>query len=261
MPAIPDIRQLAKELQCCAVIPTYNNAHTLRTLISDVSLYISDIIVVNDGATDETPGILAGIEAITAIGYSRNRGKGYALRQGFKRAVAMGFRYAVTIDSDGQHRAGDIVLFLDMIRKFPDSLVVGSRILRQANMPSGNTFANRFSNFWFRLQTGISLPDTQSGFRLYPLKKMARMRFVTNRYESELEMLVRSAWKGIRVCEVAIAVYYPPKEERISHFRPFMDFFRISILNTFFTIFALVYIFPVKLFAKFSRAGRWAKVF
>jgi hypothetical protein len=180
-------------------------------------------------------------------------GKGYALRQGFKRASETGFHYAVTIDSDGQHHGSDIEGFLEKVQQYPDSLIVGSRILKQENMPDGSTFANKFSNFWYRLQTGINLPDTQSGFRLYPLDKMAGMHFFTNRYEAELEMLVRASWSGINVLDVGISVYYPPLDERISHFRPFWDFFRISVLNTFLTIIALFYANPRRWILKLAR--------
>ena len=238
--------QLASKLQCCVIIPTYNNARTLQAVIDGVLQYVGDVIVVNDGATDETSNILASNSVVTVIEYHPNQGKGYALKKGFKCAVGKGFQYAITIDSDGQHMASDIGLFLDKIQQYPDSLIVGSRLLRQENMPGGNTFANKFSNFWYRLQTGINLPDTQSGFRLYPLHKISRMHFITNRYESELEMLVRAAWKGINIISVPISVYYLPREERVSHFRPFIDFFRISILNTFLTIIALVVIYPAK---------------
>lgn len=242
----PNSYQLAKELKCCVIIPTYNNAHAIQSVIDDVSQYMEDIIVVNDGATDNTAAILASIPNIKVISYLPNCGKGYALKQGFKTAFGLGFHYAITIDSDGQHKGSDIPSFLDKIRKEAGCLIVGSRLLQQENMPGGNTFANKFSNFWFRLQTGINLPDTQSGFRLYPLLKMDKIHFFTNRYESELEMIVRSAWRGINVCNVPISVYYPPRNERVSHFRPFWDFFRISILNSVFTIVAFVYVYPTK---------------
>lgn len=253
MPVNPVNIQLASQLKCCVIVPTYNNAHTLQSVIDDVLQYIADVIIVNDGATDTTSGILASNDAVTVIGYRTNRGKGYALKQGFKRASAMGFRYAITIDSDGQHHGSDIAVFLDKIQLCHDSLIVGSRLLSQENMPDGNTFANKFSNFWYRLQTGIDLPDTQSGFRLYPLTKLSKMHFITNRYEAELEMLVRAAWKGINVCYVPISVYYPPPGERVSHFRPFWDFFRISVLNTFLTLIAFVYTYPVNWISKLLR--------
>jgi len=242
--------QLARELKCCVIIPTYNNSHALQSVIDDVLQYVADVIIVNDGSTDNTSSLLNSYSNVKIISYQPNRGKGYALKQGFGCAFSSGFRYAITIDSDGQHRGSDILLFLDKIQWVPDTLIVGSRLLRQENMPEGNTFANRFSNFWYRLQTGINLPDTQSGFRLYPLQKISGIHFFTNRYESELEMLVRANWKGINVDHVAISVYYPPREERISHYRPFIDFVRISILNTFLTIIAFIYAYPVKLILK-----------
>ena len=247
--------QLAEKLQCCVIIPTFNNANTLQAVIDDVRKYVSVIVVVNDGSTDKTSDVLSACSGVTVISYKPNKGKGYALRKGFKHAVASGFRYAITLDSDGQHMAADIPLFLDEIQRYPESLIVGSRLLMHENMPGGSTFANKFSNFWFRLQTGVNLPDTQSGFRLYPLNKIADMHFVTNRYEAELEMLVRAAWRGINLINIAIRVYYPPVEARVSHFRPYKDFFRISVLNTFITIIAFVYAYPAKLISRLMRIG------
>ena len=248
--------QLAEKLQCCVIIPTFNNANTLNAVIDDVLKYVNVIIVVNDGSTDKTPDVLSACSGVTVINYKPNKGKGYALRQGFKCAVSMGFRYAITLDSDGQHMADDIPLFLDRIQQYPDSLIVGSRLLMQENMPGGSTFANKFSNFWFRLQTGIFLPDTQSGFRLYPLNKIADMHFITNRYEAELEMLVRAAWRGINLINISIMVYYPPMEHRVSHFCPYKDFFRISVLNTFITVIAFVYAYPAKWISRLMRIGK-----
>ena len=123
----------------------------------------------------------------------------------------------------------------------PDALVIGSRDITAKNMPAGNTFANKFSNFWFKVQTCKSLPDTQTGYRLYPLKQMGTMWWVTSRYEAELEMLVFAAWHGIKLVPVSINVYYPPVGERVSHFRPGMDFFRISVLNTVLCVLAVLY--------------------
>lgn len=120
-------------------------------------------------------------------------------------------------------------------------------------MPGGNTFANRFSNFWFRVQTGIDFPDTQSGFRLYPIQRMRKMHIYTHRYESELEMLVRAAWEGIPLRAIPIEVYYAPAGERVTHFRPFRDFARISVLNTVFVFGALLYGYPKMLYRRLMR--------
>ena len=108
---------------------------------------------------------------------------------------------------------------------------------------------NFFSNFWFTVTTGIRLPDTQCGFRLYPLEKLNSIAFVTRRFEFEVEVLVRAAWKKIKIIPVPVQVFYPPKSERISHFRPFTDFFRISVLNTVLVILALLFYRPYLFFS------------
>ena len=229
------------DIELCAIIPTYNNAGTIRQVISDVTAYCQDVIVVNDGSTDETAAILDGLSSvITLVTYPKNRGKGHALIEGFRKAKEMGFTHAITIDADGQHFADDIPLLIKKMKEQPEGIIVGCRNLTEENMPRQNTFANRFSNFWFRLQTGIALPDTQSGFRLYNLSSLRLLGLITSRYEAELELLVFSAWAGFPISSVNVRVYYPPQEERVSHFRPVYDFFRISVLNTILCLCALV---------------------
>jgi len=235
----------------CALIPTYNNGHTLGAVINDILRHIPSVVVVNDGATDDTATVLAQFEGrIMLVSYPQNRGKGYALKQGFAYAAAHGFEYAITLDSDGQHFSGDIPAFIEMAAKHPQTLIVGSRNLRQNNMPKKNTFANRFSNFWFTVQTAYRLPDTQTGYRMYPLLRMGNIRLFTTRYETELEILVRSAWRGIPIIAIPVRVHYATEGKRVSHFRPVADFGRISLLNTLFTLLAVVYGYPSMLIRK-----------
>ena len=238
-----------KNSDICAVIPTYNNEKTLAAVLDSVLEHIATVVVVNDGSTDRTSEILTQYEGrITVVSYPKNKGKGYALKRGFAATKQLGCKYALTLDSDGQHFAEDIPRFVETSAKNPNALIVGNRNLTQDNMPKKNTFANRFSNFWFALQTGTRLPDTQTGYRLYPLEKMKRLRPFTSRYEAELEMLVRCAWRGIRLISLPVRVYYAPEGERVSHFRPSVDFFRISLLNTLFVLLAVVYGYPAKFF-------------
>lgn len=231
-------------LGCVVLIPTYNNAGTLAQVIYDVKEYASDVIVVNDGSTDNTAEILTAIEDIRIISYAENRGKGYALKLGLSKAYEWGYRYAITIDSDGQHYADDIAVFVERIEQSPDTLLIGARNLTADNMPSKNSFANKFSNFWFKIETGQSLSDTQSGYRLYPLEKLQNIRLVTRRYEFEVEIIVRAAWRGVKVENVPIKVYYAPDDKRVSHFRPLRDFTRISLLNSVLVLYALLVYYP-----------------
>lgn len=245
------------QLKACVLIPTYNNAGTLAAVLNDVLQYTSQVIVVNDGSTDDTEQIIKQFPNIHAVNYKPNEGKGMALRTGFKEAVKLGYNHAITLDSDGQHYAKDVVEFLTWLEAEPNSLLIGARNLDQENVPGKSSFGNRFSNFWFWVNTGIRLQDTQSGYRSYPVHKLAGKRYFTTKYEFEIEVIVRASWSGIAVRGVPVSVYYPKPEDRVSHFRPLKDFTRISILNTFLVLVAVLWVKPRDFVRNlFSREGR-----
>ncbi|HEX2684136.1 MAG TPA: DUF2062 domain-containing protein [Ferruginibacter sp.] len=244
MTGLEPTRERFDVLKACVVIPTFNNAATLAQVIEDVSRFSRHVIVVNDGSTDNTAEIVKRYPAVQYISYSKNVGKGWVLRKAFAYAVEKGYRYAITIDSDGQHFAKDLPAFINKLEEEPNAIIIGARNMDQESVPGGSSFGNKFSNFWFKAETGISSPDTQSGFRLYPLEPLKNMKFFTRKYEFEIEVLVRAAWKGVKVVAVPVTVYYAPKEERVSHFRPFKDFFRISVLNTLLVLISFLYIKP-----------------
>ena len=225
------------------LVPTYNNAGTLRDVLLRILAMDWPLLVVNDGSTDETAGILASLTQtwgpqLLVIHHARNQGKGAALKSGFREALRRGYSYALTLDADGQHFPEDIPLLVEAAGE--KTLVVGSRPVQGAD--GGSSFANRFSNFWFRLYTACDLPDTQTGFRLYPLQQLPSLSLMSSRYEAELSLLVFSAWKGLTLKPVSVRVAYP--EDRVSHFRPALDFLRISALNTLLLLLALVYGWP-----------------
>ncbi|MGN1353583.1 MAG: glycosyltransferase [Alloprevotella sp.] len=239
----------------CGLIPTYNNAATLSEVIRGVRAQLGHVIVVNDGSTDATAQVLAQVcgadqaeqrrRGFTVLTHPHNRGKGAALATGLGYARAEGYRYAVTVDADGQHRPSDIPLLLAPLGAHPDALVLGSRrSLSHANKSAGSTFANRFSNFWFAVQTFRRLPDTQCGLRVYPLRRLPRRLRLTSGYEAELTLLVFPVWRGTATIPVDVNVCYPPAAERVSHFRPIRDFARISLLNTWLCFLAVVWGWP-----------------
>ena len=233
----------------CVVIPTYDNGGTIGRVVAGAMEQCDDVIVVNDGSTDATASILEGLakDGLTVVTLDKNSGKGAALKAGFRKAKAMGFAYAITLDGDGQHYPEDIVTMLKANQEHPGALILGSRILDGAERSKGSSFANKFSNFWLWVQTGCKLEDTQTGYRLYPLKKLYGLSLLTSRYEAELELLVFASWHGVELVPVPVNVYYPPREERVSHFRPGKDFARISVLNTVLCFLAVVYGLPLRL--------------
>ena len=237
-----------EENEVCAVIPTYQNAKTLLKVVADVHRVVDTVFVVDDGSNDGTAALLdkaTGNERPEKVlTHPKNCGKGAALKTGLTYARQQGFRYAVTVDADGQHRADDIPALLKAVEEEPDALAIGSRGLQHENMPAKSTFANRFSNFWFALQTLQRLPDTQSGLRVYPLRRLHGLRWMSARYEAELTLLVFSAWAGVKLLPGPVSVYYPPRDQRVTHFRPGRDFTRISVLNTLLCFLMVVYGWP-----------------
>lgn len=230
----------------CVIVPFYNNAGSVEKVIKTLYETGYKVVAVNDGSTDnpkadEWAGKIGGY-----VEYKPNRGKGYALKQGFKKCRELGFKYALSFDADGQHTLKAAEAILEKAntlshKELENTIIVGSRKTRGGDKKG--KWANDFSNFWFKVQTLRLLTDTQSGCRLYPLEKVGKKRYITRRYEFEIEVLVRSAWNGVKFQEADIEAVYD-EQNRVTHFRPFKDFARISILNTFLTIAAIVYGYP-----------------
>ena len=251
-----EIQHKIAQLKCCVIIPTYNNCNTLQRVIDGVSKYTSSIIIVNDGSTDNTSKILENYSEIEQLHIPKNKGKGNALRLGFKQAVKLGYDFAISIDSDGQHFPEDIPNFIKTLEasNTKDVLLIGARNMAQEGVPKKSSFGNKFSNFWFWFETGIKLQDTQSGFRLYPLHILKQLNFYTTKFEFEIEVIVKAAWKDVVVKNIPIKVLYD-ESERVSHFRPFKDFTRISILNTWLVIVTIFYIAPRNAFRRLKKKG------
>jgi glycosyltransferase involved in cell wall biosynthesis len=210
----------------CIVIPTYNNAATLAPVIEGSLAHGLPVIVVNDGSTDATGAVLEHFRECQAIRHEGNKGKGFALLTGFEAATRRGMRRAITIDSDLQHDPAEIPRFLAEEREHPDALMVGARDIKAAGAPRANRFGNAMSNCYFRLLSGARLPDTQSGFRSYPIAETLALGCPPSRFEFEFVILVAAARAGIPLRTVSISVRYERKIY-VSHFRPLTDFVRI----------------------------------
>lgn len=222
-------------LKVLLVIPLYNHADTVRRVAGDCLALGHEVLVVDDGSSDGGAATLAGLP-LRLLTHAVNRGKGAAIMTAAAEAGRLGFSHIITIDADGQHAAADIARFLPLLQAEPMAIVVGTRDFSAANVPAASKFGRNFSNFWLRLQTGQILGDTQSGFRAYPVAVLLGLPLGQTRYAFEVEVLVRAAWAGVPLRAVDISVYYPPAVERVSHFRGFMDNFRLTRLNTHLTL-------------------------
>lgn len=209
-----------------ALIPAYQAAATIGDVVRGVKSMLPAVVVVDDGSADATAAAAraAGAEVVQ---HAQNRGKGAALVTGFAHLAAAGASHALTLDADGQHLPSEIPKLLAASARAPQALVIGVR------QKEGHTIRgiNRFGN-WVadRIMTGIAgtaLPDTQSGFRVYPIALTLALGAEGSRFDFETEILLRAARAGIPLEGVPIMVHYPPVAERVSHYRPWVDTLRI----------------------------------
>ena len=224
-------------MKTAVAIPLYDNPTTILDVAKDCRRQITDVLIVDDGSTRLPPDFE---DRLAALGVSLlrrpcNGGQGAAILDAAEHLSAQGFDYVITVDADGQHLAEDIPQFLQAIEddgQDGDLILVGIRDFQNANAPASSVFGRKFSNFWVKLETGVTCADTQSGFRAYPLKPLLRSRCHCRRYTFIVESLVRLLWGGVRLRELPIQTIYQPKGEYVSHFRPFLDNLRFSLLHT-----------------------------
>ncbi|MFW6284524.1 MAG: glycosyltransferase family 2 protein [Desulfosalsimonas sp.] len=217
---------LAQKPRFVIVIPVYNHGAAVTGVLSRAKGLGADIIVVNDGSTDDTAARLAKISDICVITHARNAGKGAAIQTGLAEAARLA-DYAVTLDADGQHDPEDATALMAAAADCSRALIVGRRTgMDQSHIRYGSRMGRRFSNFWVWLSGGPRLADSQSGFRAYPLPEALHWGAVCARFDFEVEILVQARRWGVPVIEVPVGVHYLPADQRISHFRPGVDFLR-----------------------------------
>ena len=183
------------------------------------------------------------------------------MRAGFEAAIAGGFTHAITMDADAQHRPEDLPKFLAVAQENPEALIVGVRDFRASGAPAGRRRSNAVSTFWFRVETGVSLRDTQCGFRCYPIALTRKLRVRSQRYAYELEFMVRAAWTGASVLPVPVLCSYQPEQVRQSHFRPVVDLARITIMNIGLVLQSWVIPLPLRRAWSFGERKSLRKVF
>jgi uncharacterized protein (DUF2062 family) len=212
------------------LIPVYNHSETIRDVVEKALLASWQVLVIDDGSSQSIASLLADLSCRVHT-LPVNQGKGAAILAGAKIAAQNGFDAILTLDADGQHDPHHALKLLANCCDHWPCIVIGDRQMKE-NVPASSRFGRSFSNFWVQLETGLRLPDTQSGMRLYPVKEILQLDLRKTRYDLEIEILVRSAWAGIPIHSVSVPVFYPEPGRRQSHFHPGLDNLRLTALHT-----------------------------
>jgi glycosyltransferase involved in cell wall biosynthesis len=224
---VTDVSELAGSYW--VVIPAYNEAATVRDVALRARRQCPHVIVVDDGSTDGTAEVLAGLD-VTVLRNEKNLGKAGSLCWGFERALAGGAAGVITLDADGQHAPEEIPLFIKQSVDDPSAFLIGARRRNQRKTSFWRYGANRVADFWIGLAAGAPIDDSQSGFRLYPATLLRAIDVPHERSRSfvfESEILIEAARRAMVIQNIPIAVM-PRSGPRPSHFRPLLDIARIT---------------------------------
>ena len=228
-----------QEPKIIIVIPVYNHSTTLPGVVNGALTVHDDVMVVDDGSTDKSADILAGLK-VHLISQEKNLGKGAAIKKAALAARKLGMTHIITIDANGRYDPADFHLFTDALKENTDSIIIGRRDFQKGEVPILYRFSRRLTNFWFQVQTGKSLGDVRCTFRAYPLAVLENLTLRTKRNSFEVEVLTKSAWAGVNLNEVNISAYFLLPEKQKFNFNFLMDNLRVALFNFHLTMRSIV---------------------
>jgi glycosyltransferase involved in cell wall biosynthesis len=212
----------------CAVIPAYNEEKSLGLLLKKIKAHPIDIIVVDDGSTDQTT-LIAEQEGAYIIRHSANEGKGGALRDGLRFALEKGYDIIISLDGDGQHDPDEIPLFIEKINASEAGIIIGNRLHSPKGMPASRLFINKLFSGLTSKVCGQNIPDALCGYRIIKKEVLKNIILKSERFDIDPEILIKSAKAGFKLDSINIRCIYA---EESSHIRPMQDgnrFFRLII--------------------------------
>ena len=185
------------------LITVYNEGPRIDKILKKLTKY--QVIVVNDGSTDDTLLKVKKYKNVESITYSKNRGKGYALRRGFARARKLKFDILILMDGDGQHNPADIPRFIKKIEDGFD-VVLGSRFIKHTKIPFFRRIILHGGRLIEKLIIGINLTDAHNGYRAINKKALNKVRLTENRMAYASELMMEIIRHNLSYSEIPIKV-------------------------------------------------------
>jgi glycosyltransferase involved in cell wall biosynthesis len=214
-------------MKICALIPTFNEASHIAQVVEGARQHVESVIVIDDGSSDGTAELARNAGAF-CIESPSNCGKAAALRRGFIHASAQNFTHAITLDGDGQHLPQDIPALLRVARETEAELVIGARPFDRVLMPRARYYSNTIGSRWASALVGREIKDSQSGFRLFRLETLNRIKLRSRRYEFEMEVLIKMGRAGCTIAHAPIHMVYDNGQAR-SKMKPVRDTVHICL--------------------------------
>ena len=209
-------------MKIAIVIPAYNEAQNIDSLVRAVRALGYDCIVVDDGSVDKTDLIATEAQAVV-IKTGGKSGKGHALKMGFDYVLAHGYEALIAMDGDGQHSPADISAFVTCCQNTNADIVSGNRMQNPKGMPLIRFATNHFMSWLISLFCHQNIPDTQCGFRLIKSKVLQVIKLESSDFEIETEVLIKASKKGFKIASVGIQTIY---RNEVSKIQPVRDTFR-----------------------------------
>jgi glycosyltransferase involved in cell wall biosynthesis len=213
------------------VIPAYNEEDRISSVLSNVLCFTAPdrVYVVDDGSADRTAEIAAGYEGVNLIRHEMNRGKGEALKTGFRSAIRDKAEGIITLDSDGQHDPACIPEFIATMERTGCDLVLGVRHFRIGEMPLDRIFSNLISSVTVSLVAGQRIPDSQCGYRMFRADRLKQVSIISQRFEIETELAIRAVRRNWKIAFCPIPVKYGESRSYIHRISDTQRFCRLII--------------------------------
>ncbi|MFH1190723.1 MAG: glycosyltransferase family 2 protein [Candidatus Omnitrophota bacterium] len=217
-------------MRICVIIPTYNESRAIANLVNRVIKLGLEVIIIDDGSTDDTVKIAAACGA-KVLANVRNMGKGASLIKGYNFALEHGFDTVISMDGDGQHSPDDLLAFIQKAQNSQSVLIVGNRMGMTRRMPLLRVATNFLISKFISLIVKQHIPDTQCGFRLIKKDLLARIDLSTSKYETESEVLIKAAHLGFKIESIPVKTIYFGGKSQINPFIDTLRFLRFMILE------------------------------